>query len=333
MTPKQVLAIVPKQSPLGDPLPFSPPSMARQAPPPPEEEAEYSVIESEPEPAPIEEDGALSDEEMMEAAEKPEIAATPEPEPDPEPEPKSEEPALDHLVQKLGITLEKHREWSARRKAEQAEAPQFPRAVTAPAVEGPAFVEREFDMAAPAEAAQAMAAFFAPESEAAPAAPPAAATPASALPASAMPPPAIARQMRPFAGMNPLDDGEDDELDQLAASFSLPIKRAEPAPENEPYSPPTGTKNPFRGNRPEFVRVEEPEHSSEAVLPAVVFPHDEPAAAVRAFDRTGPVGISAAHPGNPATARPGSQRPSITSDDNDRVLREALMNLQRIGKV
>ena len=91
----------------------------------------------------------------------------------------------------------------------------------------------------------------------------------------------------------------------------------------EATSPPKGLNNPFRANRPEFVRIEEPEQEPETALPAVVFPQDQ-SAAVRAFDRPGPFGVSASS---------APQRPSNASDDNDRVLREALMNLQRIGKI
>jgi len=263
---------------------------------------------------------------MPEAAEAPEL---PEPTGLPAaPEvsaPQGAEPGLVQLVQKLGSTLQRHREWNAQRKASQAEAAQFPRAVAGP-VSASAFDEQKFDVAAPAEAAQAMAAFFASEPEAS------SETSAEAELPEFVPAPAPAtakvRQLRPFAGLPQMDDGDDDELDQLAASFSLPLGRAAAAPKDDTSSSLTGINNPFRGNRPEFVRIEEPELEPEAALPAVVFPHDQ-TAAVRAFDRPGPVGVSA----STAPQRPAPQRASIASDDNDRVLREALMNLQRIGKV
>ena len=307
MAAKQVLSVVPGK-PAPDPLPFSPPSMARQAP-----RAEAEVAE--PEAAPSQEFVAPPVEEMPEAAEKPALIEPAAPEENP---PQDAELGLVQLVQKLGNTLEKHREWNAQRKASQAEAPQFPRAVAAPAVAAPAFDDQKFDMAAPAEAAQAMAAFFAPETDADAEAQAALET---ELPESVIPPaPATVRQLHPFAGLPQFEDGDDDELDQLAASFSLPLGRAAP---KEATSPPKGLNNPFRANRPEFVRIEEPEQEPEAALPAVVFPQDQNAA-VRAFDRPGPFGVSA------STA---PQRPSNASDDNDRVLREALMNLQRIGKI
>ncbi|MGB3165347.1 MAG: hypothetical protein WBA68_01065, partial [Alteraurantiacibacter sp.] len=70
--------------------------------------------------------------------------------------------------------------------------------------------------------------------------------------------------------------------------------------------------NPFRQAETEFVRVEEPETAS--VEPAVQFPGQHGAA--RAFDP----------PAGQSPARPAS------NDDNERALREALVNLQRMGK-
>ena len=321
-----------------EPLTFSPPSMARQpAPASPPDEIEFATFEDDHDSAPSEPE--LEPEPEPEAAPEPEsepheyfsppeadepVSAEPEAAPQP-----AAEPGLVQLVEKLGATLQRRREWSAKQIAQQAEAQRFPRAVVQG--DGPAEPASNFEAAAPAEAAQAMAAFFAQ---------PAAEQDEPAAAAGSEP-----TQMRPFAGLNRIEDMDgDDDLDELAASFSLPLASvaaapaaapveevaapdAELAPDSEAASSPLAAKNPFRDNRPEFVRIEEPEPAADTAPPAVVFPHEMPAA--RMFDR----------PGAPSPARvvgiPGSSlapRPAASNADNDRVLREALMNLQRIGK-
>ncbi len=263
---------------------------------------------------------------------------------------------LVQLVQRLGATLEKHREWSAQRAELKTSAAHFPRAVVA----------ADFDMADPGEAAQAMAAFFedspvdeqpshsGEDVDAAQDAPPEPAFAPPQMPQMFVPAaaselePGIA-ELRPFCGLGQIDDvaaqDEDEDIARLAASFSLPRNLATAAPtlvpqafadddtpaglsaepevasDNEDYPSLLEMKNPFRDNRPAFVRVEEPE--PETTQAAVIFPHEAPrVSAARAFDPPG---------GEPRTSM-ASASPAPASDDQQRVLREALMNLQRIGK-
>jgi len=359
MTAKQVISFDPDGA---EPLPFSPPSLARHfavdVPTPPEaagsEHTEIEFADFEPEsvtqPPAIAEPEATPQEELPISP----FAALAEPDADAAQGP---QPDLVQLVQKLGATLEKHREWAAQRKSLPSEAPQFPRAVAVAEFAAPDFAEtgakteiaREFGLAAPAEAAQAMAAFFAPEPDLKPEADVEEFGAAPAMvPISANS--AAASQLRPFAGMARVEHGgeeeDEEDLDRLAASFSLPFSRAEPvletasaeapafeadggedgsAPDGENYSSLLAIKNPFRDHRPEFVRVEEPE--PETALPAVMFPNEDTGGSTRAFDRPAEASIPA-----PAEEIPAPSRPAISSEDNDRVLREALMNLQRIAK-
>lgn len=91
-------------------------------------------------------------------------------------------------------------------------------------------------------------------------------------------------------------------------------------------------KNPFKHDGQEFVRIDEPE--PELPQSAVVFPAERAAPkpvqeqalapAPRMFDR--PEGEGAPQKSSE------SARPRPSNDDNDRALREALMNLQRMGK-
>jgi hypothetical protein len=140
-------------------------------------------------------------------------------------------------------------------------------------------------------------------------------------------------------GFGPDDEGEDDDL---AASFSLPLrKRAEaiptgpadggpadfsdeeddedvPAPDDE-YSSLLAMKNPFR-KADEFVRVEEPEAEEDELEATVTFPERKgdpetaPPAPARMFD---PPAATATPPRNPA--------------DAERELRAALETLQRMS--
>lgn len=342
MSQMQVFSPIPAAVKAAEPLNFSPPSMARfAAAGEPEDEAPESAeddcVTEEPEVQQL-----FAAPEQVEAAE---VAIERDAGEQPAADQPANEPGLVQLVQRLGATLERHREWSAqnadRQADKQPEAPRFPHVVAS----------TDFDVAAPDEAALAMAAFFsaadANADEELPAFDPAAAEASEhqefvPVPAAA---PASIRQLRPFAGLSQIDeeDDEDEDLNQLAASLSLPIGRAasaagpvterinEAAPEvsagdakaGEAYSSLMVMKNPFRASRPEFVRVDEPE--TMTAEPAVVFPHELPTA-TRMFDRPSPSPIATA-PEMPAPART-----PISNEDNDRVLREALMNLQRIAK-
>jgi hypothetical protein len=288
--------------PYAEPLPFAAPSLARRL-----EQDEVSTPEPRPAPA------------IPEAYE-------PEPEPDaplqlapaPVAEPQAVrddwssapvgEPGLVQLVQRLGASLERRREWLA--TAAPAPAP-----VLAPAA--------GFEPAPAAEAAQAMAAYFGkPAGEVAGEPQPAAFAPAGLAP-------------RPtLLGAWPADDDED-EADAMP-SFTLPLRKAvaptiafdEPeAPENdddESYSSLLAMRNPFAAPKEHgFVRIDEPEEDDDdAVQPAVVFPgRDEPAAttAARAFDPPGGFGEAQAAPSPAAPA------------DTDAALRSALATLQRMS--
>lgn len=252
---------------------------------------------------------------------------------------------LVQLVQRLGATLEKHREWVAEQAAMRP-------AEASAAVAGEPAAERavpeEFDPAAPDEAAEAMAAWFGKPAIAPAPEPAAEAVPVTALDAAAP------LQYAPFAGTLAASDenDDDDDLSDLAASFTLPlaIKPVEPAPQPRPafdQPPPSagfvapaagvaeeaeedaddsaasddfGSLNPFRQQAEQFVRVEEPEPEPGSSEPAVLFPGQEarrPAAA-RAFD--------------PPAGTDAPVRSSPSNDDNARALREALLNLQRMGK-
>lgn len=287
---------------------------------------------------------------------------------------------LVQLVHKLGDTLEKHREWSAARAAEKAA-----RAVTAPAEAPEAIGEahpaaEEFDPAAPDEAAQARAAWFSqptgqPIDEASNAGEAADASAVAQTNPHVGPQPG--HGYASFAGMGRLsvvdDDNDDDqEIEELAASFRLPTKTPQAAPSlaNVAAVHPRGpapfasrdasysavsADNPFRRPAEAFVRIDEPEPAPDNAQPAMLFPNQEmrPAAALapapapakaageRPFDRPFD------HPGSapataPATADHASDEPATataqrsarpaSNDDNERALREALMNLQRMGK-
>ena len=266
---------------------------------------------------------------------------------------------LVQLVQRLGATLDKHREWSAERVA-----------VAAPAVAAESHgehaerapVPEEFDPAAADDAAQAMAAWFGS---------PAAAPGVQAAGETPDEPAAAGLQYAPFAGgiaaaVHDDEDEEEDDMVDLAASFTLPSAlRAEaveqvelveeaaaanvrPAFDRPPVaaapvigeaaeesheeeaddsadSAEYGSLNPFRDKHEEFVRIDEPEPEEDSVEPAVLFPGQEArrTPSARAFDPP------AGHGGAPA---PRADRPRPSNDDNERALREALLNLQRMSK-
>lgn len=165
------------------------------------------------------------------------------------------------------------------------------------------------------------------------------------------------------------EDEDEDEIADLAASFSLPLARnasstqqpVTPAPRPSFDIPPPGAvptakqedegdadgeatnsdatygalsavDNPFKQAAQEFVRIDEPEQDDGATQPAVVFPNEQarsqPAPAVVEDDTAA---ANVARPfDRPADAAEKLQ--SASNDDNERALREALMNLQRMGK-
>ena len=130
---------------------------------------------------------------------------------------------------------------------------------------------------------------------------------------------------------------EDDEEDDLAASFSLPLRRApvaadpfadfdEPvnsAEEDPDYGSLLSLRNPFQAKGEEFVRVEEPEAKDAGPAPAVIFPGREPAATtVRPFDPpAAEEGSAGASPARPAA-----------DGEADEALRRALATLQRMSQ-
>ncbi|MBH5321223.1 hypothetical protein [Aurantiacibacter sediminis] len=285
-----------------------------------------------------------------------------------------ENDGLVQLVQKLGNTLEKHREWSAKRAAEAtapvhaafdpsnevgddpAPVPQmFEAAPQAEPAESAPAVPQVFEAAPPEDAAEAMAAYFSKPTDSDPEHP-------------TVPRPAPGEAYAPLSANMRLgedvEDEDDDDLDEIGASFSLPLKQQVTAPEPQTATPTprpafdipppspslhqpatetddtsdgedsdtavqstdhsrdaaygslSSVSNPFKQNASEFVRIEDAEPAADAPRPAVVFPHQE-------TRQSEPV----------ANAAPASQaRKAASNDDNERALREALMNLQRMGK-
>ncbi|WAT17003.1 hypothetical protein OZN62_08615 [Aurantiacibacter sp. MUD11] len=252
---------------------------------------------------------------------------------------------LVQLVQRLGDTLEKHREWSAEQAAARKAAPVLePAPVKETAAEAP--VPEDFDPAGADDAAEAMAAWFGKSAAMQ-------AEPVSfvedeeednkeAKPAAAPP------SYQALADAIDFEDEDDDGLEELTASFSLPratavepvvpteYSREDDEDEFEDEEDDTASSdnfaslNPFKRQDEEFPRIEEPEPEADGAEPAVLFPGQQerkPAPAptdnARPFDP--PAGREA-----PVTAR--SERPKPSNDDNERALREALLNLQRMSK-
>ncbi|RPF71549.1 hypothetical protein [Aurantiacibacter spongiae] len=360
-------------APAPEPLAFSPPSMARReeagdAPTPelPEEVVTVSEPDSEPfrpfdrsgSPPPHDEEAGSDRTEGAEHSEQGDEADMPEEARAPS------GPALIHLVERLGATLERHREWSAQR----VETPPPPVSEPAPPdddepQDGPvAGVPGDFDPAAADEAAQAMAAYFA--RSAAPQEPlPDETAPDEMAPDETMPddsarddsgsrafdaPEAPSQTAGParvlFGGATIVPDDEEDEeedaeLDEVAASFSLPLvrgpaavpHRSEPdagdrqAPAHEERAP---FANPFRPTGETFVRIDEPDdpHETDGTEPAVQFPNQK----VRSAGAGGSARLFDPPSGQAPDA--AGERPRASNDDNERALREALMNLQRMGK-
>ncbi len=201
---------------------------------------------------------------------KPPFDSPPEPAADPRAS-QEDGASLVELMHKLGTTLDRHRQWSARRAAEQASRA----SQAAPIPQG-------FEAAPADDAAEAMAAYFGKS---------------AAVPQAASPNGPVAA---------PADGG---------ASNS--------ATSNRPAKPDTD----------EFVRIEEPEPEPGLAPPTVLFPGQRPRQATAprqtpAAPAPGPRAFDP--PADQAENRPAPRAPS--NDDNERALREALMNLQRMGK-
>ncbi|KLE34213.1 hypothetical protein AAW00_08075 [Aurantiacibacter luteus] len=277
---------------------------------------------------------------------------------------------LVQLVQRLGSTLERHRAFVAERQAAAAAAgaaSQAPQPMAEQSAHAAPPVPEDFDPAAADDAAEAMAAYFSRPGAALAAAPSA---PAEDAPNATAPMPGMgyapfSSAIRVNAGKGPFDApaddlAEDDEdLDGLAASFSLPLGTAttratptprpsfdiappapQPAPQPAPaprpaaevpasvdrtYGSLSGIENPFKRGE-EFVRIEEPE--PEMAQPAVQFPNEE---ARRPAVQPAPTG--GARPFDPPSAqRSAEPQHRASNDDNERALREALLNLQRMSK-
>ena len=294
---RQEFAPLPTVEPAAEPLPFSAPSLARRI-----EETDASAAEPTPAPAP---------------------------EPQPVRADWSSAPlgelGLVQLVQRLGASLERRREWLA--TVAPAPAP-----LLAPAA--------DFEPAPAEEAVQAMAAYFGKPAGDAPA------STDDVAQALAEPPFAPVASRPTLHGSWPLVDDED-EADAMP-SFTLPLRKAvaptiafdDPAPENDDdigdaaadeagdsYSSLLAMRNPFAPKDSGYIRIDEPE-DGDAVQPTVVFPGqgDDASAmpgagssAGRAFDP--PAGLDTAQ----------AARSPAAPADTEAALRSALATLQRMS--
>jgi hypothetical protein len=310
-----------------EPLPFSAPSLARRAPRP-----SLEVTMALPEPQP-----------RQEFVRSPEpVAFEPAPAPDPEPEAEplrsdwqtapTESLGLVQLVQRLGATIEKRREWVAAGAAAAASA-------SAPApLSG---VE-----AAPAEeAAEGLAAFFG-SAATVPDMAGGAEEEADARFAQAEPIAEEAPAARPAFLRGVADDDDDADDDDELPDFSLPLGRAasaqlaedeptdeggedetdEPA-ENDGFTSLLDMRNPFEAAAPEFVRIEEPEPDADDAEPAVVFPSAAAAQPVAEFGSAPP----SRRFDPPGKAAPSFGASQSAPADADAALRAALATLQRMS--
>ena len=268
-----------------------------------------------------------------------------------------DELGLVQLAQRLGSSIERRRALLAERAAQKAaEATKREAAILAAAAMPPATPESEplpanplldeIDPVAPDEAAQAMAAWFdrpSPETDnAAPATGTSAEAPrqvfvpldaedeakyeegdASAQ-AMSRPAPAPAPPFRPLDGFAHIDideEDEDEDLSNLAASLTLNLGAAANGADHHAEAMPADQPaNPFAAPRQTFVRIEDEPEASEAdnAQPAVVFPGEAPAAAAYLAASNGET-----HAKNGLCA--------AEQEVQDRALREALLNLQRMS--
>ena len=331
-----------------DALQFSPPSLARQLFVSDSEDAAFGDGDAAPE-----------DHSQFAAA-----ASFNEPAPHAAtiaPDSEMDDLGLVQLAQRLGASIEKRRELLAARAELLAAAAAVPVVTAAPVL------AEDFDLAAPDEAAEAMAAYFsrpqaaeaqalageedaadaADEDETASSDPHAIApiAPRSTLhsgprqvfePFSA-PADETAHRLHPLAGLARIDIDEDDEeedIDDLAASFSLPLGRltaaaawpADDTAESVEADEAPAPQAVFHA-RQEFVRIEdEPEVAEDDAQHAVVFPV-EAAAPAPAFGQvpvdTGPKPVF--------ESEAYQTQARIHTEEHERALRDALLNLQRMS--
>jgi hypothetical protein len=256
---------------------------------------------------------------------------------------------LVQLVQRLGSSLEKRRELVGQAAAAAAapalEPTPAPAELQAPPAPLPLATSELFEAAAAEEAAQAMAAYFGRPASAA-------ATPNTAVGAAEPIPAPLSKRMAALAATSWEPEDDEEEADDLAASFELPLRRStqsflppESADAEEPAEGAQGEEErfgsllniapPFAARSEEFVRVEErAQAEDEPIQPAVVFPGREtslraapaaapaaaaPANAQRMFDRPS---------GEAEAAAPAPKSPPA---DADEALRRALATLQRMS--
>lgn len=253
------------------------------------------------------------------------------------------QPGLVQLVQRLEATLARHRDWSARRAAEAAAA----EAATVPEQSFPRPVPGPFDVAEPDEAAMAKAAYFGAASAAAAPQDSPAANPdeSRAVAVEDMPPLPPAAPMRykalqdyglaigptdDHAGADPFandvgadDDCTDDEGDAdlaaLAASLTLPLTALQAG---TAAAAPFATEAALQEPDPEGTG--DPDYGSLLAVRQQL--RDQPAVAEDASRSFDPPSERTA-PGQPAAAPA-----AWSSEETGQALREALLNLQRMGK-
>lgn len=268
---------------------------------------------------------------------------------------------LVQLAQRLGNSIERRRDLQAAR------------ALLTPKSAPVASLAEDLEAAAPAEAAEAMAAYFAS---------PVAPAPAEAFEAgpfdaeptfddepeeaelvaerqmfrpvadtSFTPAPVAYRPLEGFAQFDPAgDDGEEDDdgdIADLAASFSLPLNRQPAAPpafaapqfapqfpaptephptaqaeleDEKDYGSLLALRNPFHERTEVFVRIEDEPEAGDAIgQSAVVFPAEAP------------MPVPSPTAGSVPTQWASQPAAPVDSEENERALREALLNLQRMS--
>ncbi|WP_338241848.1 hypothetical protein [Aurantiacibacter hainanensis] len=252
----------------GDPLPFSPPSLARG-----EGDAVHLAEDDEIDPA--QDAGPESEDSVYEKPDS-EAATTASR----ESEADMADEGLVQLVQRLSATLDRHRRWSAERAAQKAAAPSpVSGAVAEPVARktGDPSVPGDFDVAAAAEAARAKVAYFSPS-------------------AASLPTPVEDDAAQPAAN-------EVEHVDAALVDLWSEHEDEDGADESAEFGD-FASLNPFRRDPGKAVH---PDRVESVVREAPSAPAQDGAAQQVA-------------------------RPKPSNDDHERVLREALMNLQRMGK-
>lgn len=313
--------------PQAEPLPFSAPSLARRA-----LAAEAFAPEPEPElePAPAIPQAYEPDLDALAAVEPEPEASEPQPFRGDWSNAPVDELGLVQLVQRLGSSLERRREWLATVAVAATPAP-----VLAPTA--------GFDPAPAEEAAEAMAAYFGKPAGDAPAA-----FGTDAADEQPAPPAPMDLTRRPsLLGAWPTDD-DDDDADAMP-SFTLPLRKAvaptiafgaaeEPQDDglgdagedegDDSYSSLLAMRNPFTVKDNGFVRIDEPEADDHEVQPTVVFPGSGESASEAAE-----AGFSAARAFDPPAGF--GDAPALRSQaapaGTDAALRSALATLQRMS--